>query len=72
MRRVWATIATLWVTITIVGFLAWTRPPASAVQGVPRAVVVEDRHGVPHVVVVAAAPHATTQTSPGGGAVARG
>ncbi|MGE5274529.1 MAG: hypothetical protein ACM3QU_12340 [Verrucomicrobiota bacterium] len=69
MRHVWATIVTVWAIVAIVGFLAWTRSPATTphAQVVPTRIVVTGRNGVSRVVVVrqVAQAHATTQTSPG-------
>ena len=76
MRRVWATIVTVWAIVAIVGFLGWTRSPAGVPhsQVVPARIVITGRNGVSHVVVVrqAVPAHATTQTSPaaGGGTAA--
>jgi hypothetical protein len=73
MRQVWATLVSVWVVVAIVGFLAWTRPPAAVPQSqvTPARIVVTGRNGVSHVVVVrqAAPAHATTQTSPAAGGV---
>ena len=75
MRRAWATIVTVWAIVAIVGFLAWTRPPATPqAQVVPTRMVITGRNGISHVVVVPQVmpAHATTQTSPaaGGGTAA--
>ncbi len=67
MRRVWATVVSVWATIAIVGVLAWTRAqaPAPVTGAAPTVMVVKGKNGKQQLVVVqAAAPHATTQTSP--------
>jgi hypothetical protein len=67
MRRVWASVLAVWATLGIVGVLAWTRPtPAPAPQATPTTVVVKGKNGATRLVVAspAAAPHATTHTSP--------
>ena len=68
MRRVWATVVSVWATIAIVGVLAWTRAqaPAPVTGATPTVMVVKGKNGKQQLVVVrsGAAPHATTQTSP--------
>lgn len=68
MRAIWATIAATWALFAVLAVLAWTRPqPTAAAQAIPTAVVVTGKNGKTHLVVVqggAAAPHATTRTSP--------
>jgi hypothetical protein len=71
MRRVWATVASVWAMLAIVGVLAWTRPPASRPlsQPVATTLLLKGNHGTTQRVLVVrsmgvAAPHATTQTSP--------
>jgi hypothetical protein len=71
MRRVWATVASLWAMIAIVGVLAWTRPPVSRPlsQPVATTLLIKGKHGTTQRVLVVgnvtgSAPHATTQTSP--------
>jgi hypothetical protein len=71
MRRVWATVASVWAMLAIVGVLAWTRPPASRPPSQPVAttLLVKGAHGTTQRMLVVgsvsgAAPHATTQTSP--------
>ena len=71
MRRVWATVASVWAMIAIVGVLAWTRPPVSRPlsQPVATTLLIKGKHGTTQRVLVVGsatgtAPHATTQTSP--------
>ncbi len=71
MRTVWATVLSVWALFVVVAFLAWTRQqptPARSPQSVPGAVIVKGKNGTSRLVVVpgagAAAPHATTRTSP--------
>jgi hypothetical protein len=68
MRRVWATVVSVWAVLAIVAMLAWTRAqaPAPLPQATPTVLVVKGKNGTQHLVVVktAAAAHATTQTSP--------
>jgi cyanate permease len=71
MRTVWATVLSVWVLFAVVAVLAWTRQqpaPATTPQNTPGAVVVKSKNGTSRLVVVAgsgaAAPHATTKTSP--------
>jgi hypothetical protein len=69
MRRVWATVVAVWATLAIVGVLAWTRvQPAPLAQATPTVLVVKGKHGTQRFIVAntatAAAPHATTHTSP--------
>ncbi len=70
MRRVWATVVSLWAVLAIIAVLAWTRPAVSsaAPQATPTVLVVKGKNGTQRLVVVKAtgtAPtHATTQTSP--------
>jgi hypothetical protein len=71
MRRVWATMVSVWATLAIVAALAWTRqPPARPlVQQAPTTLVVKGKNGTTQRLIVVgsttpAAPHATTQTSP--------
>lgn len=68
MRTLWATVLATWALLAVLAVLAWTRPqPAAAPQAIPGAVVVTDKAGKSHLVVVqggAAASHATTRTSP--------
>jgi hypothetical protein len=68
MRRVWATVVSVWATIAIVAVLAWTRARTTApLTGATATVmVVKGRNGKQQLRVVQspAAAHATTQTSP--------
>jgi hypothetical protein len=71
MRRLWATVVSVWATLAIVAALAWTRqpPPHPLVQQAATTLVVKGKNGsIQRLLVVgsstAAAPHATTQTSP--------
>jgi hypothetical protein len=70
MRRVWATIVSVWATLAIVATLAWTHPPTPRplAQIAPTTLVIKGKNGTTQRVLVvgstAAAPHATTQTSP--------
>jgi hypothetical protein len=69
MRRVWASVVSVWAVLAIVAVLAWTRPanPVAQPQPTPTVLVVKGKHGTQRLVVLkAAAPavHATTQTSP--------
>jgi len=71
MRRVWATVVSVWMVLAIVAVLAWTRqPPARlASQPVATTLLVKGKNGTTQRVVVvgtatSGAPHATTQTSP--------
>ena len=70
MRNLWATLFATWALFAVLAVLAWTRPqPAAAPQPIPGAVVVTDKNGKSHLVVVrggASTPHATTRTSPVG------
>lgn len=68
MRNLWATVLATWTLFAVLAVLAWTRPqPAPAPQQIPGAVVVTDKSGKSHLVVVqasASTSHATTRTSP--------
>jgi hypothetical protein len=69
MRRVWATVVSLWAVLAIVAVLAWSRPtaPVAQPQSTPTVLVVKGKNGTQRLVVLKAtgpAPHATTQTSP--------
>ena len=71
MRRVWATMVSVWATLAIVAALAWTRPPAPhpVTQPVATTLVIKGKHGTTQRVLVVGSvsgtsPHATTQTSP--------
>jgi len=69
MRRVWATVVSVWAVLAIVAVLAWSRPstPSAQPQASPTVLVVKGKNGSQRLVVVnapSATPHATTQTSP--------
>jgi hypothetical protein len=70
MRRVWATVVSVWIVLAIVAALAWTRQPARVVSPpVAMTLVVKGKHGTTHRVVVlgtttANSTYATTRTSP--------
>jgi hypothetical protein len=68
MRRVWATVVSVWATIAIVAVLAWTRAqaPAPVTGATPIVMLAKSKNGKQKLVVVqtAAQAHATTQTSP--------
>ena len=64
MRRVWATVLSVWALLALVAVLAWSRSPVQPAQQGVGSAVVRTVHGH-RVVVLAPAPHATTQTSPG-------
>jgi hypothetical protein len=61
MRRVWASVLSVWALLALVAVLAWTRPPTPVSQQGARVVVLQTAHG-PRRVLVAPA-HATTHTS---------
>jgi hypothetical protein len=62
MRRVWASVLSVWTLLALVAVLAWTRAPTPVSQQGARVVVVQTANG-PRRVLVAPAAHATTQTS---------
>jgi cyanate permease len=69
MRTLWATVLATWSLFAVLALLAWTRPqPTTSPQPIPGAVVVTDKNGKSHIVVVqgtaATTSHATTRTSP--------
>jgi hypothetical protein len=71
MRRVWASVVSVWAVLAIVAVLAWTRQPPTPVASptVATTLLVKGKHGTTQrMVVVGAATtpslHATTQTSP--------
>lgn len=68
MRRVWATVVSVWAVVAIVAVLAWTRAqaPAPVAGATPTVMVVKGKNGKQQLVVVqpAGGAHATTQTSP--------
>jgi hypothetical protein len=65
MRRVWAAVLSVWALLALVAVIAWSRPPAPVAQPGARTVVVRTANGGHRMIVLAAPPHATTQTSPG-------
>lgn len=68
MRNLWATVFATWALFAVLAVLAWTRPsPSPAPTNAPTAVLVKDKNGKTHLVVVqggASQAHATTRTSP--------
>ena len=71
MRRVWATVVSLWMLLAIVAVLAWTRQPPGRVVSQPVAtlLLVKGKHGTTQRLVMlgsaaSSGVHATTQTSP--------
>jgi cyanate permease len=71
MRRVWASVVSVWALLAIVAALAWTRQPPTQVASPPVATTlfVKGKHGALQRIVVvgtatANATHATTQASP--------
>ena len=62
MRRVGASVLSVWALLALVAVLAWTRAPAPASQQGARVVVVQTPNG-PRRILVAPAAHATTHTS---------
>jgi len=69
MRRVWATVVSVWAVVAIVAVLAWTKAqaPAPLSGATPTVLVVKGKNGKQQRLVVVqgtAGAHATTQTSP--------
>ncbi len=71
MRRVWASVISVWAMLAIVGVLAWTRPPTPrpAVQPAATTLILRGKNGATQRVLLvgnatSTAAHATTQTSP--------
>jgi hypothetical protein len=62
MRRVWASVLSVWVLLALVTVIAWTRVPTPISQQGGRVVVIHTANGPRHVLLAPAA-HATTQTS---------
>jgi hypothetical protein len=62
MRRVWASVLSVWVLLALVAVMAWTRVPTPVSQQGGRVVVIHSANGSRRVVLTPAA-HATTQTS---------
>jgi hypothetical protein len=70
MRRVWATVASVWALLAIVAVLAWSHPPLqSPTNGGATVVVIKGKKGHAVVLPGAVATHTTTHTSapPAGG-----
>jgi hypothetical protein len=67
MRRVWAAVASVWVLLALVAFLAWSRPAPVTSQAAPQTVIaVKGKNGATHYVVATVpggAVHTTTHTS---------
>jgi len=71
MRRIWATVVSVWMVLAIVAVLAWTRQPPARVAAPPVAttLLVKGKNGTTQRFVVlgsatSSGAHATTQTSP--------
>ena len=69
MRRIWATVVSVWAVLAIVAVLAWSRPsaPTAQPQATPTVLIVKGKNGTQKLVVLkatGAAAHATTHTSP--------
>jgi cyanate permease len=62
MRRVWASVLSVWALLALVAVLAWTHAPTPVSQQGARFVVVHTANG-PRRLLLAPAAHATTQTS---------
>jgi cyanate permease len=62
MRRVWASVLSVWALLALVAVLAWTRPPTPVSQQGARVVVVHTANGQRRILVAPAA-HASTHTS---------
>jgi cyanate permease len=62
MRRVWASVLSVWALLALVAVLAWTRAPTPVSQPGARVVIVKTAKGQRRVVLAPAA-HTTTQTS---------
>ncbi|HEY6835373.1 MAG TPA: hypothetical protein VI142_02785 [Gaiellaceae bacterium] len=62
MRRVWASVFSVWALLGLVAVLAWTRVPTPVSQQGARVVVVHTANG-PRRVLLAPAAHTTTHTS---------
>lgn len=62
MRRVWASVLSVWALLALVAVLAWTRAPTPVSQQGARFVVVHTAKG-PRRLLLAPAAHVTTQTS---------
>lgn len=62
MRRVWASVLSVWALLALVAVLAWTRAPAPVSQQGAHVVVVHTANG-PRRILVAPAAHTSTHTS---------
>jgi hypothetical protein len=62
MRRVWASVLSVWALLGLVAVLAWTRAPTPVSQEGARFAVVHTANG-PRRLLLAPTAHATTQTS---------
>ena len=62
MRRVWASVLSVWALLALVAVLAWTHAPTPVSQQGARVVVVHTAKG-PRRVLLAPPAHASTQTS---------
>jgi cyanate permease len=62
MRRVWASVLSVWALLALVAVLAWTRAPMPVSQQGARFAGVHTAKG-PRRLLLAPAAHATTQTS---------
>ena len=67
MRRVWASVLSVWALLALVAVMAWTRAPTPVSPQGARVVVVHTPNGTRRILVAPPA-HATTHTS---GAAAR-
>lgn len=61
MRRVWASVLSVWALLALVAVLAWTQPPTPASQQGARVVVVHTANGTRRILLAPA--HTTTHTS---------
>ena len=69
MRRVWATVVSVWAVVAIVAVLAWTRAqaPSPVTGATPTVMVVKGKNGKQRLSSSCSprrGAHATTQTSP--------
>jgi hypothetical protein len=62
MRRVWASVLSVWALLALVAVLAWTRAPTPVSQQGGHIVVVHTANG-PRRVLLAPAAHTRTQSS---------
>lgn len=64
MQRIWVVVLSVWAMLAIVAVLAWSSRPAPPLgTASTQTVVVKDRGGKQHLVVVKAPVHAMTATS---------